>query len=170
MEETKSRELPIFAPWAIAIVGILVVTVLFLYSTKEPPSASGKITKIFALDIPGNTPRVLTGVEVHLKNETEKELLVRTVSSKLKTSSGENTDNPAAATEQARYFQAFPAFKQSNAPPLAFETKIPPHSEIDGLLVFGYPVSKSEFDQRSVFDITIQLYGRQPLVLKEKGQ
>src|SRR5262245_1378815 len=137
----QERELPPYAPWLIAIVAIVVITATFLFVTKEPPSASGEITKIFALQQPG-TERVLVGIEVRIKNETDKELLVRGVNTNIKVGEQEFTDTSAAAAEHARYFQAFPEFKQSDAPPLAFETRIPPRGEITGLAIVTYPIPK----------------------------
>src|SRR5687767_7353192 len=80
--------LPPWAPGAIAAVGIAVVTAIFLLVTKEPPAASGEITKAFAVQ-QTSVERVLAGVEVHLKNETEDELLTRDVVVRLKTSDQE---------------------------------------------------------------------------------
>jgi hypothetical protein len=160
----QERALSQYAPWLVAIVAIAIFTTAFLYLTKEPPSASGEITKVFALQQPG-TERVLVGIEVRIKNETEKELLVRGVNTNIRIGEQEFVDTPAAAAEHARYFRAFPEFKQSDAPPLAFETKIPPQGEIIGLAIVSYPVPKHIFDTRSSTRVSISLYGRKPLVL-----
>ena len=162
----KERNLPIFAPWAIALVAIAIGAFLFLRVTKDPPSSSGSITKIFVFQQPG-VDRVMVGVEVSVKNETDQGLLVRDVKAKTKVGDDELTDAPAAAAEHERYFKAYPEFKQSDAPPLKFETRVPPGQETRGLLIFGFPVSKEKFDKRSGFEVGIGLYGRPPLVLHQ---
>jgi hypothetical protein len=162
----QERTLPPYAPWLIAMGLIVLITVAFLFITKEPPSASGEITKIFALQQPG-TERVIVGVELRIKNETEKELLVRGVNTKIKMGDQELSDTAAAAGEHQRYFEAFPEFKQSDAPPLAFETKIPPHGQITGLAIFSYPVPKNTFDSRQSTQVQVSLYGRKPLILSK---
>jgi hypothetical protein len=163
------RELPPWAPWLMAVVGIAVLTAFFLFATKEPPSASGKITKVFAVEQTG-TERVLVGVEVLIRNETEKELLTRDVGLKLKAAGQEFTDTAAASGELDRYYQAYPQFKQSDFGPLAFETKIPRYGSTEGVLVFGFPISKEMFDARESLELNIKLYGRKPLILTEQQE
>ena len=164
---TTERGLPPWAPWLIAIVSIAIVTAAFLFVTKEPPSASGKITKVFAVAQQG-TERVLVGVEVLIRNETEKELLTRDVTLTIKTGGQELSDTAAASGDLDRYYKAYPDFKQSDFPPLAFETKIPRYGSTEGVLVFGFPVAKDKFDGREALTLTIKLYGRKPLILNEK--
>jgi hypothetical protein len=163
------RELPPWAPWLIAAVGLAIAAVAFLFVTKEPPSATGKITKIFAVEQKGSE-RVLVGVEVMIRNETEKELLTRDVSLKVKAGGQEYIDSAAASGELDRYYQAYPEFKQSDFPPLAFETKIPRYGMTEGVVVFGIPISKEQFDARQSLEVNIRLYGRKPLVLSEKQE
>ena len=165
----RERELPLWAPWVIAAIGIAIAAAAFLYVTKEPPSASGKITKVFAVEQKGSE-RVLVGVEVAIRNETEKELLTRDVSLKVKAGGQEFTDTAAASGELDRYYQAYPDFKQSDFPPLAFETKIPRYGMTEGVVVFGIPVTKEQFDAREALEVNIRIYGRKPLVLKEKQE
>jgi hypothetical protein len=165
----KERELPPWAPWLIAVVAIAIITAAFMFVTKEPPSATGKIAKIFAVEQTG-TERVLVGVEVLIRNETEKELLTRDVSLKLKAAGQEYLDTAAASGELDRYYQAYPEFKQSDFTPLAFETKIPRYGSTEGVLVFGFPISKEKFDNREVLELNIKLYGRKPLVLREEKE
>jgi hypothetical protein len=167
--EPKERNLPLWAPWLIAAVGIAIITTAFLLLTKEPPSASGKITKIFAVEQTGSE-RVLVGIEVAIRNETEKELLTRDVSLKVRAGGQEYTDSAAPSGELDRYYQAYPEFKQSDFPPLAFETKIPRYGSTEGVLVFGVPITKSAFDARESLEVNIKLYGRKPLILTEKQE
>ena len=86
---------------------------------------------------------------------------------KLVTASGQFLDQPAAAADHANYFRALPALKQSDAPPLGFETKVPVGGEVDGLLIVGYPVDKAAFDARQSLEVNIGLYGQKPLLLKK---
>jgi hypothetical protein len=162
--EQNERTLPPYAPWLIAIGAIAVLTAAFLFATKEPPSASGKVAKVFAMQPPGSE-RVLVGVELEIKNETGDELLVRGVNVKVKAGDQEFADDTAAAREHQRYFDAFPDFKQSQAAPLAFETKIPPRGQISGLAIVSYPIPKDVFDKRTSTQVTVSLYGRKPLTI-----
>ena len=55
--------------------------------------------------------------------------------------------------------------KQSDAPPLAFDSKPTPGQEITGLIMLGFPVNKEAFDKRKSFDVTLDFYGMKPIVI-----
>jgi hypothetical protein len=124
---------------------------------------------VFAVG-PTGTERVLVGVEVLIRNETDKELLTRDITLKVKAGGQELTDTAAASGELDRYYQAYPEFKQSHFGPLAFETKIPRYGSTEGVVVFGFPISKERFDARESLELNIKLYGRKPLILTEKPE
>ena len=165
-EADKDWSLPPWAPFLIAAVLIAVGVYIFMHVTEAPPVAQAAITKVFAVEQPGQA-RVVVGIEVHIKNLSQLPLLTRTIDTKLVTASGQFLDQPAAAAEQTNYFRALPALKQSDAPPLGFETKIPVGGEVDGLLIVGYPVDKAAFDARQSLEVNIGLYGQKPLLLKK---
>lgn len=162
----KRSPLAVIAPWLIAAVVIGVGAYLFARFTQDPPVASGKITKIFAVEQTG-VERVIVGIEVQLQNVYEKEIMVRGVQVKLTTDKGEEqTDQASAAGEHARYFQALPQLRQSDAPPLAFETKLAPGQQTMGLIMVSFPVAKQSFDQRKDLSVVISFYGMKPVTLR----
>jgi hypothetical protein len=166
--DTPERKSPIamIAPWLIAAVVIAAGAYLFLRVTEAPPVAEGKITKLFAIEQQG-AERVIVGVEVSLRNAYDKEIIVRGVNAKLVTAEGqEESDTAAAASEHARYFQAIPQLKQSDAPPLAFDTKLAPGQQVTGLAMFTFPVTKDGFDKRKSFEVRLDFYGMKPVTLR----
>jgi hypothetical protein len=153
----------VIAPWLIAAAVIAVGAYAFVHFTEAPPVASAQVTKSFAVQQPG-ADQTLVGVEVTLKNVYDKDVIVRGIHAKLKTADDkEFTDQAAAAGDQAGYFKAIPEFKQSDAPPLAFDTKLAPNQEIRGLIIVGFPVTKDAFDHRKNFVITMDFYGMKPV-------
>lgn len=156
----------VIAPWLVAAVVIAVGAYLFVRFTEAPPVAEGKITKLFAVQQPG-VDRVIVGIEIHLKNAYEKEIYVRGINAKLVTADKQEfTDQAAAGGEHQSYFKAIPGLKQSDAPPLAFDTKLTPGQETTGLLIVGFPVTKDAFDHRQSLEVRLDFYGMKPVTLK----
>jgi hypothetical protein len=154
------------APWLIAVIVIAVGAYLFLRVTEAPPVAEGKITKLFAVGQQG-ADRVIVGVEMSLRNAYDKEIIVRGVSAKLVPPQGdEQTDQAAAAGDHQRYFQVIPQLKQSDAPPLAFDTKLAPGQSLTGLALFTFAVNKDAFDKRKSLDVRIDFYGMKSITLR----
>lgn len=162
----RRSPLSIAAPWLIAAIVILAGAYLFVHSTEAPPVAQGKITKLFAVQQPG-ADRVIVGVEMQLKNAYDKDIIVRGITAKLVTSDGKDyTDQAAAAGEHERYYKAIPELKQSDAPPLLFDTKLTPGQETKGLLIVGFPVTKDAFDRRQSLEVKMDFYGMKPVIFK----
>lgn len=162
----RRSPIAVIAPWLIAAVVIAVGAYLFVRVTEAPPVAEGKITKLFAVEQQG-ADRVIVGVEMSLRNAYDKEIIVRGVSAKLVPAQGdEQTDQAAAAGDHPRYFKAIPQLKQSDAPPLAFETKLAPGQPVTGLALFTFAVDKDGFDKRKSLDVRIDFYGMKPITLR----
>ena len=161
----RKPPIAVIAPWLIAAVMIAVGAYLFVRLTEAPPVAEGKITKLFAIEQQG-AERVIAGVEISLRNAYDKEIIVRGVNAKLVTADGqEQTDQASAAGDHARYFQAIPQLKQSDAPPLAFDTKLAPGQQFTGLAMFTFPVTKDGFDKHKSLEVRIDFYGMKPVTL-----
>jgi hypothetical protein len=167
--EPRERALPVWAPWAIAVLVIVVAAFAVLWLTDEPPVATGEITKVFAVQQPG-AERVLAGVELRIRNATDKELLVRHVEVAGRFGEEEFKDTSAAAGDYPRYFQALPDLKQSDAPPLPFETRIAAGAERSALLLVTFPVNRERFDQRTDLRVNLGFYGRKPVVFAEAAK
>jgi uncharacterized protein DUF4352 len=162
----RKSPLATVAPWLIAAVAIAVGAFLFVRVTEAPPVAEAQVTKSFAVQQPG-ADQTLVGIELTLKNVYDKDVIVRGIHAKLTTADGkEFIDQAAAAGDQANYFKAIPELKQSDAPPLAFDTKITPGQEIRGLIVLGFPVPKDAFDKRKSLAVTMDFYGMKPIVIQ----
>lgn len=162
----RKSPLAVIAPWLIAAVAIAVGAYLFLRVTEAPPVAEGKITKLFAVEQQG-ADRVIVGVEMSLRNAYDKEIIVRGVSAKLVPAQGdEQTDQAAAGGDHERYFKAIPQLKQSDAPPLAFDTKLAPGQSLNGLALFTFAVNKDAFDKRKSLEVRIDFYGMKPITLR----
>jgi hypothetical protein len=164
--DSPRRSLPPIVPVLIAAVVIAVIVFWNARTHRSTVAASGNINKIVAVEQQGGG-RVLVLAEVHLQNGANRDIYVHSVQAKLVTPEGEFSDDAAAGADVPRYFEAYPALKQSNAPPLINNTKIPPGGAQDGVAVFGFEVPKAKFDARKSFEVTVKFYDQLPLVLKQ---
>ncbi len=156
--------LPPWQPVVVALVIVAIVAGIVAFLTRSRPPASGGIDDVVAVSVaPGDN--VLVAINVSLHNTTEKPLWIHTLHATLNTAKGDFSDNAASAVDFDRYYQGFPDLKQHALEPLKTETKIPPGGQASGTMIFGFPVTKDEFDQRKSITITVQPYDAPAVVL-----
>jgi hypothetical protein len=103
-----------------------------------------------------------------LRNTTDKPLWIHTLKAQLTTADDKAFEDEAASVvDLDRYFQAFPALKESAEPPLSPETKLSAGTDQRGTIIVGFKVTKETFDQRKSLAVSIQPYDQVlPIVLK----
>lgn len=164
--DSPSRSLPPVVPVLIAAV-IVGALIFFVVRGNRPVTpASGTITRTFYVE-QNTKDRVLAGVEVSVKNGSDKPIFVREVEVKVTAPNGEFTDSPAPGSDVPRYYQAYPALKQSNADGMPNNTKVMPGEQRDGLFIVGFPLTKEQWEQRKSLQVTINLYDQKPLIIKQ---
>ena len=132
---------------------------------RATPQGGGSIDNIAAIEIPDQNA-VLVAINITVRNSGQKALWIHDIKAKLKTDSGELTDEAASAVDFDRYFQAFPTLKEHAIAALPPETKIPPGGQAQGTIVVSFPVKQDAFDKRKSLSIVIQPYDQPlPLVL-----
>jgi hypothetical protein len=111
---------------------------------------------------------ILGAITFTLRNTADKPLWIHTIKAQLTTADGNTFDDEAAsAVDLDRYFQAFPALKESSEPPLPPETKLLAGAEQKGTIIVSFKVTREAFDQRKSLTVTIQPYDQVlPVVLK----
>jgi len=164
---TAKRTLPPAGTVLICIAAIAVVIGIFAFKERAKPQGTGAINFVTAAEVP-NQNIVLVAVTVTLRNTGEKPLWIHTIKAQLTTADGAMLEDEAAsAADLDRYFQGFPALKESAEPPLSSETKILPGSEQRGTIIVSFRLSQEAFDQRNSLSIIIQPYDQPlPVVLK----
>src|SRR5438270_4675664 len=143
--EMDSTRPSLLKPIGMAIVIIAICAVVVLYFTRIPPVAAGKIERVVPVE-QTTKDRVLVTVEASVSNLSQHDIFVRSVDAKITTPKGAASDVPAPVTDLPRYYSAYPALKQSAAPPLADNFKISPGQELKGMFIVGFPVTKDDFD------------------------
>lgn len=168
---TAKRNLPPAGIVLICIAAVAVVIAIIAFQQRPKPQGGGSIDLVTAAEIPGPTDaqkNLLVAVTLTLRNTAQKSLWIHTLKAQLTTDDGHTyEDEAASAVDFDRYFQAFPALKESTEPPLPPETKLPPDTIKKGTVIFSFPVAKDTFDKRKSLEVQIQPYDQPlPIILK----
>ena len=164
---TGKRNLPPVGIVLICLAAVALIVGIFAFKGRPKPQGAGSIDFVAAAEVPGQN-MILTAITVTLRNTADKPLWIHTLKARLTTADDKAFDDDAvSAVDLDRYFQAFPALKESSAPPLSPETKLLAGADQRGTIIVGFKVTKEAFDQRKSLTVTIQPYDQAlPVVLK----
>ncbi len=164
---TAKRNLPPVRIVLICLAAVAVIVGIFAFKGRPKPQGAGSIDFVAANEVPGQNI-ILVAITLTLRNTADKPLWIHTLKAQLTTADSKTFDDEAAsAVDLDRYFQAFPALKESSAPPLSPETKVLAGTEQRGTIIVSFQVAKEAFDQRKSLTVTIQPYDQAlPVVLK----
>lgn len=164
---TAKRNLPPVRIVLICIAAVAVVIGILAFKERPKPQGAGSVDFVSAAEVPGQD-MILSAITMTLRNTAEKPLWIHTLKAQLTTADGKTfEDEAASAMGLDRYYQAFPALKESSEPPLSPETKLLAGAEQRGTIVVAFKVAKEAFDQRKSLTVTIQPYDQVlPIILK----
>jgi hypothetical protein len=164
---TAKRNLPPAGIVVICIAVVAIVVGIFAFKERPKPQGAGSIDFVSAATVPGQD-MILAAITMTLRNTTRSPLWIHTLKAQLTTADGKTfEDDAASAVDLDRYFQAFPALKESVEPPLSPEAKLPAGGEQRGTIIVGFKLTKEAFEQRKSLTVMIQPYDqRLPVVLK----
>jgi len=164
---TGRRNLPPAGIVVICLAVVALIVGIFAFKGRPKPQGAGSIDFVAATEVPGQN-MIMAAITFTLRNTADKPLWIHTLKARLTTADDKTFDDDAAsAVDLDRYFQAFPALKESSEPPLSPETKLLAGAEQRGTIIVGFKVTKEAFDQRKSLTVTIQPYDQVlPVVLK----
>jgi hypothetical protein len=164
---TAKRNLPPLGIVLICIAAVALIVGIFAFRERPKPQGAGSIDFVAAAEVPGQN-MILAAITMTLRNTARTPLWIHTLKVQLTTADDKTfEDDAASAVDLDRYFQAFPALKESSEPPLSPETKLLSGAEQRGTIIVGFKVTKESFDQRKSLIVSIQPYDQLlPVVLK----
>jgi hypothetical protein len=164
---TAKRTLPPAGIVLICIAAVAIILGIFAFTERPKPQGAGSIDFATAADVPGQN-MILAAITVTLRNTGRRPLWIHTLKAQLTTDDDKVFEDEAASpVDLDRYYQAFPALKESAQPPLSPETKLLAGGEQKGTMIVGFKVSKQAFDRRKSLTVSIQPYDQVlPIVLK----
>jgi hypothetical protein len=164
---TAKRTLPPAGIVVICIAAVALIVGIFAFKERAKPQGAGAINFVAEAEVPQQN-LILVAITLTLRNTAERPLWIHTLKAQLTTADGEtHEDEAVSVVDLDRYFQAFPALKESAEPPLSPETKMLPGSEQRGTIIVSFKVTKEAFDQRKSLSVSVQPYDQQlPVVIK----
>lgn len=164
---TARRTLPPAGIVVICIAAVAVIVGIFAFKERAKPQGAGAINFVAEAEVPQQNI-ILVAITLTLRNTAQRPLWIHTLKAQLTTADGETHEDEAlSVVDLDRYFQAFPALKESAEPPLSPETKMLPGSEQRGTIIVSFKVTKEAFDQRKSLRVSVQPYDQPlPVVLK----
>jgi hypothetical protein len=164
---TAKRNLPPARIVLICLAAVAVIVGIFAFHGRPKPQGAGSINFVASAEVPGQST-ILTAITLTLRNTAAKPLWIHTLKAQLTTADDKTfEDEAASAVDLDRYYQAFPALKESSEPPLSPETKLLAGTDLRGTIIVSFKVTKEAFDQRKSLTVTIQPYDQVlPIVLK----
>jgi len=162
---TAKKNLPPAKIVLIVVAVIAVVGAIIAFILRPQPAATASMDEVVAAEIP-NQNSVMVAINVTIHNGSKGEYKMREVKADLDSSTGQYSDEPAAAVDFGRYMQALPALREHAIAPLNPQAIIAPGSELKGMIIVSFPVSMQDFNSRKSLKVTISAYGETvPLVL-----
>ena len=164
---TAKRNLPPAGIVLICLAAVAVIVGIVAFRGRPKPQGAGSIDFVVAAEVPGQN-MILAAITMTLRNTADKPLWIHTLRAHLTTADGKTFDDDAAsAVDLDRYYQGFPALKESSEPPLSPETKLLAGAQQKGTIIVSFKVTKEAFDQRNSLTVSIQPYDQAlPVVLK----
>jgi len=164
---TAKRNLPPAGIVLICIAAVAVIVGIFAFKERPKPQGAGAIDFVAAAEVPGQN-MILAAITMTLRNTADKPLWIKSLHAQLTTADDKTyEDKSASAVDLDRYYQAFPALKESSEPPLSPETKLLAGAEQRGTIIVSFKVTKDAFDQRKALTVKIQPYDQVlPVILK----
>jgi hypothetical protein len=164
---TAKRNLPPAGIVLICLAAVAIIVGIFAFQQRQKPQGAGSIDFVAAAEVPGQN-MILAAITMTLRNTADKPLWIKNLKAHLTTADGSTFDDDAAsAVDLDRYYQGFPALKESSEPPLSPETKLTAGAQQKGTIIVSFKVTKEGFDQRKSLTVTIQPYDQVlPVVLK----
>lgn len=164
MTEEFDRAKWTLPPLGIVGIGLAIVAMvgaLLVFTNRAKPVVAGGIVDVSSVQLPDNT--VLVAVMLRISNATQKQWYIESMKGTVSTQQGEYSDDAAAATDSQRYFQAFPALGFAGTQVLKFDQKLAPGEQETGLVVFSFPITKDQFDQRKSLTVTVHPFDNLPV-------
>jgi hypothetical protein len=180
MEERSGLNPAIAVLIAVALVGAVVGG--YLWFTWTGPVHRGQVVSVTAYPIhrelstggalggvdggPNTYDEVIVLANVKIKSTTKLPLFLHDMWGDLTLHNGKTERSRAADdTDFGKVFIAYPKLVPAEKTPVARNITLQPGQEVDGQMVFYFPVTKDDWDGRQSFTVTVEFVNQKPLVL-----
>ncbi len=172
---------PVLRILAAAVI-VIVLIGAYIYVNEKPPVVAGEILHLTAYPIhreskanqfatqsiaPVETKfdEIIVIADVRLHNQSEGPVFLADMSALLKLPTEEDRSIAAGTVDFNRVFVAYPALAPMKQQQLLRDITIPAGATAEGQLVFNYPITKEQWDQRQSLEVTLSFTHRKDVVL-----
>jgi hypothetical protein len=180
-EDNQSGVHPVFAAVA-AVVIVVAIIGAYVWINTKPPVHAGQIVSITAYPIhrelsTGSALGGLTGnkdvydeeiviANIHIKSQTQMPLFLHDMWADVTLADGSTQRSTGASTNDFHnVFIAYPDLASKQTTPILRDTTMTPGQQLDGQIIFHYPISGQQWDQRKDFKVYVQFLHQKDLVL-----
>ena len=123
----------------------------------SPPKASAPAENKF--------DEIIVIADVRLHNQSEGPVFLADMAAMLKLPTEEDRSLAASTSDFNRVFVAYPALAPMKQQPMLRDITIPAGATVEGQLVFNYPITKEQWDQRQSLNLVLSFTHQKNLVL-----
>jgi hypothetical protein len=166
----------------VAAVIVLLVIGAYVYFNEKPPVVAGEIMHISYYPIHSESKKnqfatasvapvetifdeIIVIADVRLHNQSAGPVFLADMSALLKLPNEEDRSVAAGTADFGRVFVAYPQLAPMKQQPLLRDITIPADATAEGQLVFNYPITKDQWDQRQSLTLTLSFTHQKDLVL-----
>ncbi len=175
----------------ISILGAILLVIVcvggYIWATWMGPVHAGKVVSmaVYPIHRELSTGSALGGVDggknvydelivvanVHIQSTTKKlPLFLHDMSATVTLPDGSTQQDLAASRDDfQKVFVAYPALAPQQKAPLQRDITMTPGQTVDGQMIFHFPITKQQWDQRKSFTVTVEFLHQDPLVMKTAG-
>jgi hypothetical protein len=104
--------------------------------------------------------------DVRIKNQTDIPLFLHDMWGVVHLPDEDQRSLAASGTDFGKVFIAYPDLGQFKKNPLPRDLTLTPGQQVEGLVIYNYPISKAQWDARTGMDLTFTFLHQKPLVLQ----
>jgi hypothetical protein len=172
---------PVFTAVA-AVVIVVAIIGAYVWMNTKPPVHTGQVVSVTAYPIhrelsTGSALGGLAGAKdiydeeivianVHIKSQTQLPLFLHDMWADVTLADGTiQRCTAAGTTDFHNVFVAYPDLASKQTTPILRDTTMTPGQALDGQIIFHYPISGQQWDQRKDFKVYVQFLHQKDLVL-----
>jgi hypothetical protein len=180
-ETNQAGNHPLFVGLAATLIVVCCIGA-YVWINYAPPVHAGQVLSVSAYPIhrelsTGSALGGLTGgpnvydeliviANVHIKNQAKIPLFLHDMWGDVTLPDGDVERSLAASpTDYRKVFVAYPQLAPQQKSPVLRDTTLSPGQEVEGQLIFHYPISAQQWNDRKGFDTVIEFLHQKDLVL-----
>jgi hypothetical protein len=180
-ENNQSGVHPVFAAVA-AVVIVVAIIGAYVWINTNPPVHVGQLMSVTVYPIhrelsTGSALGGLAGAKdvydeeivianVHIKSQTQMPLFLNDMWADVTLADGTvQRSSGATSSDFHNVFVAYPDLASKQTTPILRDTTMTPGQQLDGQIIFHYPISAQQWDQRKGFRVYVQFLHQKDLVL-----